>query len=307
MKRKDFITSAALMGISIPLFSKFKSTETSRKTPTLYLPTISELRKLCRVVPGSFPKKINVTKVADTIRPGNIVVKDEDPDKKFTLARTVYQFEYNDGHILLDSGMDLETHRTFGKTEEPYYQENFDVVNKAINSAKMILLSHYHADHSAGVIRSKNFDAIAHKVWVSTETATLLAEHPHKPTVTTTWNKVHQFIISDFQHCYPIAPGIVVFKTPGHTPDSKMLYIQLQDGTEFIHSVDSGWCMENIIEERMKNASWVHENENQLYQQYEWLNSIMKSHPKVIILCTHDNDQYNTYRANGILGDGLTV
>lgn len=314
MKRKEFIQKSALMGMSFPMFQQIHSDHPSKdltgfkiQDSELYLPEISELRRLANVVPGDFPKKINVTKVADTIRPGNVVVKGSDPDKTYTLARTVYQFEYSDGNIMLDSGMDLETHRTFGKTEEPYYQDNFDQVNRALSSAKMILLSHYHADHSAGVIRNPNFEEIAHKVWVSKETASLLVQHPHKPTVQTTWEKVNQFIVTDFNGCYPLAPGILVFKTPGHTPDSKMLYIQLQDGTEFIHSVDSGWSMDNIVKERMKNASWVHENQDQLQQQYEWLNQVMESFPNIIVLCTHDNEQYNSLREKGILGKNLSV
>lgn len=201
--------------------------------------------------------------------------------------------------------MDLETHQTFGKTKEPYYPENFKMVNKALETANLIILTHYHADHTGGIVTSENFDNLAHKVWLTKDTAALMVEKPHKPTVKISAEKVAKFNIVDFEKYYPIAPGVVIFKTPGHTPDSKMLYIKLANGKEFIHSVDSGWSMQNITKEKMKNASWVHENEDQLQLQYHWLNELMKNNKDLIVLCTHDNEQYLDFRKKGILGSEL--
>ncbi|MFT3739275.1 MAG: MBL fold metallo-hydrolase [Breznakibacter sp.] len=314
MKRRDFLNMSGLLGLSlsfpVSLFSRpyGKAVEESPVNGTdLFLPDMDELRKLSGVVPGALPQKINVTKVADTIRPASVVVKGESPDRKMTLSRSVYQLVYPQGTVMLDSGMDLETHRTFGKTEEPYYPENFNQVEQALGGASLIVLTHYHADHSAGVIRSEKFDDLAHKVWVSNDTADLLVDHPHKPTVAIDREKVNRFIVTDFEKYYPLTPGVVIFKTPGHTPDSKMLYIRLENGREFIHSVDSGWSMENIVKERMKNASWVSENETQLMAQYKWLNRIMKTERNVTVLCAHDNEQYNELTEKGILGKGLII
>tara|TARA_R110000868_G_C10965146_1_gene769012 strand:+ start:5380 stop:6309 length:930 start_codon:yes stop_codon:yes gene_type:complete len=307
INRKEFLRLTGLFGISLsmPVLS-FAASGKTLKTGGFYA-DLEQLRKLSHAIPGDLPDKINVTKVADTIRPASVVVSGETPDKKMTLARTVYQLVFPNGSIMLDSGMDLETHQTFGKTEEPYYPENYETVQKALRKANLIILTHYHADHSAGIIRSEKFDDIAHKVWASRETAELLVDKPHKPTVEISREKVEQFFITDFQLYYPIAPGVVVFKAPGHTTDSKMLYIKLANGKEFIHSVDSGWSMENIIEEKMKNASWVHENQEQLLAQYKWLNSIINTEKNITVLCTHDNEQYNDFRKKKILGDGLDV
>lgn len=224
-----------------------------------------------------------------------------------TLARSVYQLVFPKGTMMLDSGMDLETPKTFGKTEEPYYPENYEQVKKALLQSNLIVLTHYHADHVTGVVRSDHFDAIAHKVWLTRDTADLMVNKPHKPTVKIAKDKVDQFIIADFDFYFPIAHGVVVFKSPGHTPDSKMLYIKLADGQEFIHSVDSGWSMENIVQEKMKNASWVHEDENLLLQQYKWLNQIMKTEKNIRIICTHDNIQYHDYIRKGIFKEGMKV
>ncbi|AGA80679.1 MBL fold metallo-hydrolase [Echinicola vietnamensis] len=307
INRKEILRLSGLLGISlsIPALS-FVASGKTLKTGGFYA-DLEQLRKLSHAIPGDLPDKINVTKVADTIRPASVVVSGESADKKMTLARTVYQLVFPNGSILLDSGMDLETHRTFGKTEEPYYPENFERVKKALDKANLIILTHYHADHSGGIIRSDRFDELAPKVWTSRETAELLINKPHKTTVKISREKVERFFITDFGNYYPIAPGVVVFKAPGHTTDSKMLYIKLANGKEFIHSVDSGWSMENIIEEKMKNASWVHENQEQLLAQYKWLNNIINTEKNITVLCTHDNEQYNDFIEKNILGNGLEV
>ena len=268
-------------------------------------PDINKLRTLSNSVEGELPIQINVEKIAETIRPASVVVKDEDPNKNMTLSRTVYQIEYKDRNIMLDSGMDYETHRTFGKTEEPYFPDKFELVEKALLNSDLIILTHYHADHVGGVVRSKNFDLLAKKTWLTKSTAELMLNKPHKNTVVISEEKIEQFQVEPDKEYIAIAPGVVLFMAPGHTPDSKMIYIKLANGTEYIHSVDSGWSMENIREERMKNASWVSENEEQLLAQYKWLNSLQKTDPDIIVLSSHDNVQYQNFTTNGILGNGL--
>ena len=270
-------------------------------------PEISKLRELSNIIPGERPTQINVEKIAETIRPASIVVKGEDSNSKMTLARTVYQIQYPNGTIMLDSGMDLETHNTFGKNEEPYFAEKFDLVKQALTNSNLIILTHYHADHIAGVIRSNNFEDLAKKTWVTESTANLLVNNPHKATTHISQEDVNKFIIVNDSKYMPIAPGVVLFTAPGHTPDSKMIYIHLADGREFIHSVDSGWSMDNIQKEKMKNASWVSENEVQLLQQYQWLNKIANENKDIVILCTHDNVQYDKYTKDGTLGNGLKI
>lgn len=313
LNRKEFLRLSGLLGVglSIPSWALASANEEWKKADQYndeaFTADMEHLRKLSNAIPGDLAMNINVTKVADTIRPANVVVQDESPDRKMTLARTVYQLVFLKGTIMLDSGMDFETHRTFGKTEEPYYPENYETVKKALDIANLIVLTHYHADHTAGVIRSEQFNKLAPKVWASKDTAELLINKPHKPTIEISREKVEQFIITDFEKYYPLAPGVVIFKASGHTIDSKMLYIRLENGKEFIHSVDSGWSMENIRKEKMKNASWVNENETQLLAQYRWLNHLIATDPNITVLCTHDNEQYNEFREKGILGEDLEI
>lgn len=76
-------------------------------------------------------------------------------------------------------------------------------------------MSHYHADHVTGVVRSKKFDTIASKVWLTSDTANFMINTPHKPSIEISQDKVDRFIVTDFEKYYPIAPGLVAIKAPG--------------------------------------------------------------------------------------------
>ena len=56
-----------------------------------------------------------------------------------------------------------ETHDSFSTPDkrEPYFPEAFAKLQKALNDARMIVLTHFHADHVAGVTQAANFDELA--------------------------------------------------------------------------------------------------------------------------------------------------
>ena len=115
-----------------------------------YLVDIEAVRAQARMLPGPGPTAINTISVAASIRPRKIVVAGGD-DTPTAMPRTAYQLVYADGTVMLDSGLDLETHESFGKGEaEPYYPEQYALLQDALVRAKAIFLSHYHGDHSGG-------------------------------------------------------------------------------------------------------------------------------------------------------------
>ena len=58
--------------------------------------------------------------------------------------------------------MDQATHDSFSPDKpEPYYPEAFAKLERALDAARLIVLTHFHADHVAGVVTAKNFSALA--------------------------------------------------------------------------------------------------------------------------------------------------
>ena len=92
---------------------------------------------------------------------------------------------------------------------------------------------------SAASSRRTNFDALARKTIITDrDVVDCLMNTPHRPHLKLDASRrsskfiVHQII----RRYYPVAPGMVLIKAPGHSPDMQMVYIRLQSGREYLHS-----------------------------------------------------------------------
>ena len=114
------------------------------------------------------------------------------------MPRTAFQVVYPDCTVMIDSGLDQETHDSFSTPDkrEPYFPDEFAKLQKALNAARMIVLTHFHADHVAGVTRAANFNELAAKTFVSVATAQCLLNTPHKPHLAMTAEQVNRSISS---------------------------------------------------------------------------------------------------------------
>ena len=115
---------------------------------------IDQIRQAARMIPGQAPLRINVVKFAESRRTKNFSVKGAPADPS-AQARTVFQVVYTDGYVMVDSGMDEQVHKFFGRgVVEPYDTEAAKQVERAVRGARSILVTHEHGDHVAGVIRT---------------------------------------------------------------------------------------------------------------------------------------------------------
>src|SRR5215813_12987826 len=104
------------------------------------------------VLPGALPLAVNGVRVAASIRPRKFVIEGGD-DTPVTMPRTAYQLVYPDGTVMLDAGMDKATHDSFSPDKpEPYFADSFARLRAALDRASLIVLTHFHADHVAGVL-----------------------------------------------------------------------------------------------------------------------------------------------------------
>jgi hypothetical protein len=67
-----------------------------------------------------------------------------------------------------------------------------------------------------------------------------------------------------------------------------MVYFQLRSGDEFLHSVDTAWSMQNVLQVRGKAAPWVNEDTDAVTAQLRWLKGLCDSEPDLTILISHD-------------------
>lgn len=277
-----------------------------RKTAD-FRPDLAVIRAMSTVIPGALPLAVNGVRVAASIRPRKFVIEGGD-DTPVTMPRTAFQIVYSDCSVMIDSGLDKATHDSFSPDKpEPYFAEQFAKLERALANARLIVLTHHHADHVAGVLCAANFSELAGKTVITMDVADCMMNTPHRPHLKLAPPALERFIVLDYPQYYPVAPGVVLIRSPGHSPDSQMVFIRLQSGREILHSVDSAWIMDNITEVRGKAAPWVKEDVPAVMAQLRWLNTIAATENNITILVTHDDELFERLTRNGSIGGELAI
>jgi glyoxylase-like metal-dependent hydrolase (beta-lactamase superfamily II) len=269
---------------------------------------LATIRRLANLLPGRKPLAVNGIRVAASIRPRKFVIEGGD-DTPVTMPRTAFQVVYADGTVMIDAGLDQDTHDSFSTPDkrEPYFPDQFARLKRALDAARMIVLTHFHADHTAGLTRAENFVELAEKTVVAADTAQLMVNAPHRPHLKLAPEQAARFVVVDFPQYYPVAPGMVLIKARGHSADHQMVYIALESGREILHSVDVGWMLDNIREIKGKAAPWVKEDVPAVMGQLRWLNQILRHEPNVTLLVTHDGAAFNASVESGAIGGELKL
>jgi glyoxylase-like metal-dependent hydrolase (beta-lactamase superfamily II) len=270
---------------------------------SVFAPDLAAIRRLAGVLPGPLPVAVNGIRVAASIRPRRFVIAGGD-DTPVTMPRTAFQLVYPNGTVMIDSGMDKATHDSFSPEKpEPYYVDAFAKLERALVAARLIILTHFHADHVAGVVTAKNFSTLAAKTIATSLTLDLMMTSPHRPHLKISEAQAAQFIALDYAEFYPVAPGVVLIKAPGHSPDQQMVYARLQSGAEILHSVDSAWIYDNILQLKPKAAPWVKEDVPAIMAQLRWLKHLADTEPNLTILVTHDDARFDALAKSGLIGE----
>jgi glyoxylase-like metal-dependent hydrolase (beta-lactamase superfamily II) len=266
---------------------------------------LTEIRQAAGLIPGPRPLRVNVIKVAESRRTKNFAVKGL-PAEPSVQARTAYQIVYADGTIMVDTGMDLATHKFFGRgVEEPYFPEAEARVEEALQRAKAVIVTHEHGDHVGGLIRSDRFAELAPKSVLTRGQLDTLLNEPQMPELRPTPEMAARLRVIDYSGIMAFAPGIVLIKAPGHTPGSQMVYVALQSGKELLLAGDVAWHMDAVRLNRPKDAPWIKEPAELMTAELDWLNGITRSESNLSIVISHDEEQRRAYIEQGVLGDGF--
>ncbi len=270
-------------------------------------PDLAAIRAAAHMVPGPRPRRVNAVKIAESHRPMSVALEGG-PDTTTIFARAVYQIVYEDGHVMLEAGMDHEIHASYGRgEEEPYFEDENARVQEALRSSMFNVVTHEHGDHIAGVVRTDFFDEIAPKTLLTAVQAWALVVQPQRPQLEIAADTAARYRIFDYEDYQPLAAGIVVIKSPGHTPGSQMVYAQTEGGTEYLFVGDCAWHMDGILTCKQKNAPWIDEDREAIMDQLQWLNRIHGSEPNLAIVVGHDDDQLAAYRAAALFGSELEL
>jgi glyoxylase-like metal-dependent hydrolase (beta-lactamase superfamily II) len=253
---------------------------------------IADIRRAANLIPGAKPTRINFLKFAASLRTKNFSVQGA-PTSPSVQARTAFQVIYPDSYLMVDAGMDQAVHDFFGRgTKEPYDAAAAAQVAKAVAGARMILVTHEHGDHVAGVIRGAGAEQLAPKTILTRTQVDVLTTKPQMPELKLTPEQARRFIVVDYDKYLPVAPGIVLIKSAGHTPGSQMVFVSLASGREYLLIGDATWHMDGVRQVKGKDAPWVTEDVNAVLDQLRWLNQLTKTDTSLVIVASHDEEQH---------------
>lgn len=271
------------------------------------LQLVTQIRQVAQIIPGALPTRINFTKVAESHRTYADIIEGGSY-QRFVSARSAFQIVFADGTIMLDSGMDEEVHRYYGfGRDEPYWQEKNDEVQLALKQAKQILITHEHGDHIAGVIRSDEQASLAAKTLLTQDQVNTLINSPQLPQIALTEEKAKDYIVVEYESYLPVAPGVVLIKSPGHTKGHQMIYVRLDDQKEYLFIGDIGWSLDNVTEQKLRpgqTMARIKEDPQALRKQLAVIKQLMDDEG-LIIVPSHDDVLLQRYATEGKLGSSL--
>ena len=269
---------------------------------------LDRVRQAADDIPGAPPESINFIKFAESHRTYAAVI-DGGTDEPFVSARTAFQVVYPGGTVMIDAGMDEAVHRFYGfGRDEPYWQDRNDRVQAALSAANLIVVTHEHGDHVAGVLRSPDRDAIAARTILTEAQVRTLTTAPQLPEIRITEQQARDYLVVDYRDYLPVAPGMVLIEAPGHTPGHQMVYVRLAQGTEYVFIGDVGWLIDNVTELRLRPAETIErigENPQALLSQLVWLRSVADQ--GVVLVPSHDDRLLSRYAAEGLLGNDFAL
>ncbi|MEE2684240.1 MAG: hypothetical protein VYC50_03965 [Pseudomonadota bacterium] len=270
---------------------------------------IKEIRDASYVIKGEMPVAINYSKLAESHRPYSDIITDGNNDI-FIQARTAFQIVYPSSEIMIDGGMDRSIHNYFGfGRAEPYWENKNNEIKAALKRAAIIITTHEHADHIAGIINSNITNSIASKTLLTKSQVETLVNNPQMPAIKLSPDDIKNFNIIDYESIMPLAPGVVLIKSAGHTNGHQMIFVSLENKQEFLFIGDVAWSIENIKQLKLRplaTRNRIKEDSNALMNQMVWIKYLMDEE-NIIIVPSHDDKLIQEYKENSIINDSLKI
>jgi glyoxylase-like metal-dependent hydrolase (beta-lactamase superfamily II) len=295
----------SLLLVACGVLASFAQSPKNQATSPSWTVGLDQIRQVASMIPGRRALRINVLKFAESRRSKKFSVQGA-PDEPSVQARTVFQLVFADGTVMIDSGMDEQVHRFFGRgVVEPYYPDAAKQVERALRSARAIIITHEHGDHVAGVIRTPFVTELAPKTLLTRAQVQVLETDPQMPEIKITPEMAGRYNVIDYDKYLPFGAGMALIKAPGHTPGSQMVYVALESGREYLFIGDTAWHMDGVRLVKGKAAPWIQEDDGAILAQLKWLNELYRTEKNLFIVASHDEEERKELISKGILGDGL--
>lgn len=271
--------------------------------------TVNMLRDTA-VKAGPLPVRINMLRIGSAESPIGMAVAGKRDKSIFDLVsyQLVYDRDLPGGGktVIIDAALDKSQLKKMQGTVR-FDDANYKMLQQGMRNATAILATHEHFDHVGGIALSPYFQEIMGKIILTEEqtASPLIIDAGFTGEALTKLRKIK------YEGVYSPLPGIVLVKTPGHTPGGQMVYVRLQNGGEYLIAGDIAWNMENITSLKQRPvlvSLLLRENRDQVGNQLRWLHDeIYQAHNEIRLMVYHDWARHDDYIKKGFLGSAFEL
>ena len=269
---------------------------------------LERVRTAARSMSGDLPEGVHYLSIAEAYRPMESVVEGGGPASFYGVI-PVFQIRFAGTWVMVDAGLPEATHNARrGASPFLYRPARYRLAQRALLGAKLVVITHEHADHVAGVLDEAVRERLAPTVGLTAIQVQTLVDRSAEPLLFTP-EMASRYALLEYSELRPIAPGVVLIAAPGHTPGSQLIYVLLSSGQEILLIGDISWTIWGIQHARQKPqavSARLQENRAQIATELVWLRDVMLR-TRVVVVPSHDGDWLEKLTAQGVLADTLVI
>ncbi|NLR72945.1 MBL fold metallo-hydrolase [Novosphingobium sp. ERN07] len=212
--------------------------------------------------------------------------------RQITSGVIAWHIDTPNGGIVVDPGLSPPDAKAMSFSH--YNNAAMALVDRWMDRAELILFTHSHIDHVGLFLDHPRFDSIVDKAIV---TPKMLGG------ISALWreNGSHISKTRKLAPVEAVAPGVVIIQTPGHTPGSQMIYVQLANGREYILTGDTASLAPNFERatprSRLVADILAPEDRPAVIGWLKGLKALKERNKSLVLLPSHDADWLATNAA----------